>query len=157
MRKPLDIDEVRDFINAQGPNTKVYIGADSERFPIGKEWFADYTLAIVVHINGKHGCKVFGEVHREKIYESRLDRPAMRLMTEVYKLSELFQKLQDVLIDKDIEVHLDLNRKKEHGSSCVVNEAIGYVRGVCGVEPILKPDAWAASHCADRLKELLAA
>ena len=90
MRKPLDIDEVRDFINAQGPNTKVYIGADSERFPIGKEWFADYTLAIVVHINGKHGCKVFGEVQREKIYENRLDRPAMRLMNEVSKVAGLF-------------------------------------------------------------------
>lgn len=157
MRKPLDIEEVKEFINAQGPNTKVYIGADSERFPIGKEWFADYTLAIVVHIDGNHGCKVFGEVQREKIYESRLDRPAMRLMNEVYKLAELFQKLQDVLVDKDIEVHLDINRKKEHGSSCVVDQAIGYIRGVCGVEPLVKPEAWAASHCADRLKELLAA
>lgn len=157
MRKPLDIEEVKEFINTQGPNTKVYIGADSERFIIGKEWFADYTLAIVVHINGKHGCKVFGEVQRERIYENRLDRPAMRLMTEVYKLAELFQKLQDVLVDKDIEVHLDINRKKEHGSSCVVDQAIGYIRGVCGVEPLVKPEAWAASHCADRLKELLAA
>lgn len=157
MQKQLNIEEVKAFIDAQGPNTKVYIGADSERFAIGKDWFADYTLAVVIHINGKHGCKVFGEVQRERVFDQKLGRPAMRLMTEVYKLSELFQKLQEVLVDKDIEVHLDINRKKEHGSSCVVNEAIGYIRGVCGVEPLLKPDSWAASHCADRLKHILAA
>lgn len=155
MRKPLDIDEVRDFINAQGPNTKVYIGADSERFPIGKEWFADYTLAIVVHINGKHGCKVFGEVQREKIYENRLDRPAMRLMNEVSKVAGLFCRLKEVIGDRDIEIHLDLNSKREHGSSCVVDQAIGYIRGVCGVEPIIKPHSWCASVVADRLKILV--
>jgi predicted RNase H-related nuclease YkuK (DUF458 family) len=98
---------------------------------------------------------VFGEVTRERVYDTRKDRPALRLMAEVYKLSELFQKLQDVLIDKDIEVHLDLSRDKRHGSSCVVEQAIGYVRGVCGVEPRVKPHAWAASNCADRMKIIL--
>jgi predicted RNase H-related nuclease YkuK (DUF458 family) len=62
MRK-IDIQEVKEFINKQGPNTKIYIGADSARYKKHQEWYADYTLAIVVHIDGRHGCKIFGEVH----------------------------------------------------------------------------------------------
>ncbi len=52
--KKLDIEEVRAFINAQSPETKIYIGGDSERFVMNDVWYADYTLAVVVHIDGKH-------------------------------------------------------------------------------------------------------
>ena len=62
--KQINIDEVKAFILAQSPETKIYIGGDSERFPIGKDWYADYALVIVVHIDGKHGCKIFGEVQK---------------------------------------------------------------------------------------------
>lgn len=155
--KRINIDEVKAFIDAQGPNTKIYIGGDSERFAIGKDWYADYTLAIVVHKNGNNGCKVFGEVQRERVYDQRKDRPRMRLMTEVYKIAELYLKLADVLEDREVEVHLDINPNEMYGSNCVINEAIGYIRGMCNVTPMVKPNAWAASTCADRMKELLAA
>jgi predicted RNase H-related nuclease YkuK (DUF458 family) len=62
MRKLIDFNEVRNYIEAQGSDTKIYIGADSERIKKHGVWYADYTLAIVVHINGRHGCKIFGEV-----------------------------------------------------------------------------------------------
>ncbi len=152
--KKIDIDAVRSFIEAQSPETRIYIGADSERFQIGKEWFADYTLAIVVHIDGRHGCKIFGEVQRERDYEYKKDRPRMRLMNEVYKIAELYQKLHEVLEDREVEVHLDINPNEMHGSSCVINEAIGYIRGTCNVVPMVKPRAFAASYAADRLKSL---
>ena len=152
----INIDEVKQFIEAQGPKTKIYIGADSERFTIGRDWYADYTLAVVVHLEGKHGCKIFGEVQRERDWDSKKDKPRMRLMTEVYKLAELYLKLAEVLEDRDVEVHLDINPNEMHGSSCVINEAIGYIRGMCNVVPMVKPKAFAASYCADRLKEILA-
>jgi len=41
MRKDINIDEVRDFIMAQSPESKIYIGGDSERFNIGNEFYAD--------------------------------------------------------------------------------------------------------------------
>jgi predicted RNase H-related nuclease YkuK (DUF458 family) len=37
----------------------------------------------------------------------------------------------------------------------VVKEAIGYITGMCSVIPMVKPNAWAASYAADRLKEIL--
>ncbi len=156
MRK-FDLNEVKDFIAKQSDTSKIYLGCDSERIRVDNEWYADYTLAVVVHIDGQHGCKIFGEVQRERDYDTRKDRPAMRLMNEVYKISELFQSLQDVLEDRYVEVHLDINPNERYGSSCVVQQAIGYIKGTCNVVPMVKPRAFAASYAADRLKFVLAA
>jgi predicted RNase H-related nuclease YkuK (DUF458 family) len=155
--KKLDINEVRDFIQAQSLETKVYIGGDSTRFRKNGVWHAEYTMAIVVHIDGKHGCKIFGESSIEVDYDQKRSRPAMRLMNEVYKISELYLKLHEVLEDREVSVHLDINPNEMYGSSCVVQQAIGYIRGVCNVIPMVKPNAWAASYAADRLKEVIAA
>ena len=151
----INIEEVKAFIEAQGPNTRIYIGGDSERYPVGSNWYADYTLAIVVHINGNNGCKIFGEVQTERDWDQKQDRPRMRLMNEVYKIAELYLKLAEVLEDRDVQIHLDINPDEMYGSSCVVNEAIGYIRGMCNVVPLVKPRAFAASYAADRLKEVL--
>ena len=152
MRKQIDIEEVRKFIAEQTPETKIYIGGDSERFNIGKDWYADYIMVVVVHINGNNGCKIFGEVVRERDYDQKRDKPRMRLMNEVYKIADLYLKLHDVLEDREVEVHLDINPDDMHGSSCVIQEATGYIRGMCNVVPMVKPNAFAASYAADRYK-----
>lgn len=154
----IDVNEVKEFISTCSPQTKIYIGGDSERLRNkDNQWVIDYTLAIVVHIDGCHGAKVFGEVQREIDYgfDKKQDRPKMRLMNEVYKISELYLALADVLEDREVEVHLDINPNDKYGSSCVINEAVGYIKGVCQVTPKVKPQAFAASYCADRLKEVL--
>ena len=151
--KKLDIEQVAEFIRAQSPETKIYLGCDSERLRIDGAWHADYVLAIVVHINGNNGCKIFGAVERERDYDQRVDRPRMRLMNEVYRAAQLYLELSQV-VAHDIEVHLDLNRDNSHNSSIVVNEAVGYIKGMCGVIPMVKPNSWAASYGADRFKSL---
>ncbi len=163
-RKELNVEEFKQFVEAQGPDTKIYIGGDSERFrmPVINEktgksesvWFADYTIAVIVHIDGSRGAKIFGEMTRERVYDQRKDRPAMRLMSEVYKISEMYLKLHDIIKDHYVEVHLDINPNEMHGSSCVLNQAIGYIKGTCNVTPMVKPNAFAASYAADRLKEI---
>lgn len=155
--KAIDLEEVTQFLKTQTPQTKIYLGCDSERLRVGNDWYADYVLAIVVHINGNNGCKLFGEVQRERDYDQRADRPSQRLMTEVYKVSELYLKLADVLEGRDVEVHLDINPDQDHGSSCVIAQAIGYIKGTCNLIPFVKPEAFAASYAADRFKNLRAA
>jgi uncharacterized protein len=150
----IDINQVAEFVRAQGPNTRIYLGADSERYRVDGVWWAEYTVAVVVHIDGCHGCKIFGEITRERDYDQRASKPAMRLMNEVYRVSDMFQKLIPVLEDRHVEVHLDINPNEMHGSSCVVQQAIGYIRGTCNVIPMVKPAAFAASYAADRLKSL---
>jgi predicted RNase H-related nuclease YkuK (DUF458 family) len=152
----MNIDEVRDFIQNSSELSCIYIGADSERYR-GKDnhWYADYTVAVVIHIDGSRGCKVFGQVETERDYDKRHDRPAYRLMNEVYKASAMYLELYEAIGDRHVEVHLDINPDELHGSSCVIQQATGYIRGMCGFAPKVKPDAFAASYAADRLKEIL--
>lgn len=148
----MNLEEVKDFIRKQTPETRIYLGCDSEKMKVKGVWYADYILVVVVHIDGRSGCKVFGEVIRERDYDAKKDKPRMRLMTEAYKLSELYLKLADVLEDRQVEVHLDLNPNEKFASNIVIKEAVGYIVGTCQIEPKVKPDAWAASFGADRYK-----
>jgi predicted RNase H-related nuclease YkuK (DUF458 family) len=150
----LNLQEVKEFILKQSEDTKIYLGCDSERILVRGVWYADYVTAVVIHKDGKHGCKLFGEVNRQKDYDQKQDRPRFRLMNEVYKVSEMYLKLCDVLEGKSVEVHLDINPSEMYGSNCVMNEAIGYIRGTCNVVPMIKPKAFAASYAADRFKWL---
>jgi predicted RNase H-related nuclease YkuK (DUF458 family) len=152
--KPFDIEAVKRFIQAQSAHTRIYLGVDSERIRENNTWYAIYTSAVVVHIDGRHGCRLFGEVTQERDWDQRADRPTTRLMNEVYKVSELYQRLADVLEDRLVEVHLDINSADEHASSNVVAQAIGYIRGTCNVMPKIKPEAFAATNAADRLRNL---
>jgi predicted RNase H-related nuclease YkuK (DUF458 family) len=155
--RDFNVEEVKNFIRNSSDSTCVYIGADSERYRNKKnEWCADYTVAIVVHLDGSRGCKVFGKISSERDYDKKHDRPAFRLMNEVYKAAEMYMELADAIGDRHVEVHLDINPDVVHGSSCVVQQAIGYIRGTCNVIPMVKPEAFAASYAADRLKEILA-
>lgn len=152
IRKKIDLDEVRSFIAKQTPETKVYIGTDSERMNIDGVWYADYMTVVVVHINGKNGCRVFGQVSRERDYDQRKDRPIIRLMNEVQKTAEMYLSLADDLEDREVEIHLDINPDEKHGSSIALQQAIGYIRGTCNIVPLVKPNAWVASFAADRYK-----
>lgn len=154
-RKELNIEEVKAFINAQSPETKVYLGADSERFQINGVWYADFIVVVVVHKYGNKGCKVFGGITRERDYDQQKDKPRMRLMNEVMKVSQLYLELEEAFGDREVEVHIDINPNEMHGSSCVIQEAVGYVRGMCNVVPLVKPNAWAASYAADRYKDAI--
>ena len=154
MNREMNFGEVVDFITSQSPESKIYIGSDSERYAVGDVWYADYITVVVVHINGKNGCKVFGQVVSERDYDQRQDRPIMRMMTEAMKTAELYLKLADAIGDRPVEIHLDINGDEAHGSSCAVQQAVGYIRGTCNIIPMIKPKAWAASCAADRYKEI---
>ena len=155
-RRVIDIQEIRDFLTTCDENTRVYIGCDSERYRKDGIWYADYILAVVVHINGCNGCRLFGEVITERDYDQRRDKPTTRLMKEAMHVASLYLRLNAAGItdDYEVEVHLDLNPKVDQVSNHVVQQAIGYIRGTCNVIPLIKPVAFAASYAADRYKGL---
>jgi len=128
------------------------MGCDSYRYKAGGKWYAKYTTVLVIHKNGNNGCSVFGKIDVEPDYDKNKKRPSMRLMNEVYRVSQLYIDLGEVLEDFDVEVHIDINPNEMYGSSCVITQAIGYVRGVCNVDPVVKPNSWCASHAADRFR-----
>ena len=153
----MNMDEVKAYIETCSPTSKIYIGSDSERFKLKGKWYADYATVVVVHIDGKHGCRIFGDITRELDYDRKVSRPALRLMNEAYKAQELYMQLQEVIGQRFCELHLDINPDERYGSSCVVTQAIGYIIGTCNIEPKVKPFAFAASIAADRYKGLAAA
>lgn len=143
--------EVRDFIENQSLESKIYIGCDSESYKYKNKRMADYFLVVVIHIDQLHGCKIFGEKITEPDYTADKKKPTFRLMNEVYKASNLYLELASAIGDRDCEIHLDINTQKKHASSLVLDQAIGYVKGTCNIIPLVKPDSWAATHVADKM------
>lgn len=155
IKHKMDVDFVKEFIKNCSATTSFYLGSDSERYRNRNGiWVADFTTVVVCHIDSCHGAKVFGQIETAPDYDQRKDKPSMRLLGEVHRVAMLFDTLKDVLEDRHVEVHLDLNSKKIHASNAVVAEALGYIKGTCGIDAMLKPDAFAASFCADRFSEV---
>ena len=150
------IEDLVDLLVSLNESTKIYFGCDSVRFRKNDRWYAKYATVCVVHMNGKHGCRVFKHKSIEPDYDMKKNRPSMRLMNEVQKVAQLYVQLAPFIDDYEIEIHLDINPNKEHNSSLVVQQAVGYIKGVCMVEPKVKPLAFAASAAADRYKSLAA-
>lgn len=131
--------------------TKIYIGTDSVRFKNKGRWHARYATVCIVHKNGANGCRLFGVETVEPDFDVKKNRPSIRLMNEVQKSCALYVQLAPFIDEFDIAIHVDVNTDPKHGSSCVAQQAAGYVLGQTGMEPVLKPHAFAASFAADHI------
>jgi predicted RNase H-related nuclease YkuK (DUF458 family) len=67
---------------------------------------------------------------------------------EVQYALEAFFAIEDVVDNRRLEVHLDLNPDTIHASNVVTSEALGWVRGL-GIQAKIKPDSFAATTAAD--------
>ena len=142
-----DFQAAKRAIRESSASSSVYIGADSIRFKKNGKWWAKYSTVIVLHIDSKRGCKLF---HRS------VDMPdygnmKQRLLTEVTFAIEAASEILDDVGSRRLEIHIDVNPSPKHKSSVAVKEALGYVKGSLGIDAVIKPDSWAASHAADHL------
>ncbi len=148
-----DVHEIKNYLRNVSPESKIYLGCDSQKNKKGGIWYANFAIVLVVHIGGEHGCKIFGFKDRERSFDS-VKKPRMRLMSEAYKVVDLYNKLADELeefANFECEIHLDVNSDPKWASNGVMREAMGYVLGMTGIEANIKPDAFAASYAADWL------
>lgn len=141
------IDEAKQAILESSATSSVYVGADSIRYKKKGQWRAKYSTVIVVHKDSRHGCK---------IYYNHDDLPdygnlKQRLLNEVSYAVAAASEILDVLGDRHLEVHLDLNPNPKHKSNVAVKEALGWVRGTLGLDAMVKPYSWAATHCSDHV------
>ena len=143
------IEDVVDLLTELDDSTKLYLGCDSVRiFRKGKK-FARFATVLIVHKNGNKGCKIFSNISYERDYDEKANRPKLRMLNEVRKVCELYNQLAPLIDCYDVEIHLDINPDEKHGSSCAAKEAAGYVLGMTGIEPKLKPESFASSYGAD--------
>ena len=146
------IEDIVDLLITLDENTKIYLGCDSVRYRKGNRWFAKYATVLVVHMNGKHGCRVYKHRSVEPDYDLKKNRPKMRMLNEVRKVCELYTQVAPFIDEFQCSIHLDINLDPKHGSNCAAAQAAGYVLGVTGLDQnqiVFKPNAFASSFCAD--------
>ena len=143
------IENMVDLLCTLDENTKIYLGCDSVRYIKKNRKYARYATVAIVHMNGNHGCRIYSSITHEPDYDLKMNRPKIRMMNEVQKVCTLYSQLAPFIDEFDVEIHLDINTDPIYGSNCAAYEAAGYVLGVTGIEPKLKPESWAASFGAD--------
>ena len=139
------ISEILYTLGGLNRRTRIYFGCDSVRKWKDKHWHATYATIVAIHKNSNNGCALFYNISSEIDYDNNASKPRMRLMNETYKVCEAYLQLQPYISEYKTEIHLDINTELKHGSSCVAKEASGYVYGLTGQKPKLKPDSFAAS------------
>jgi len=148
------LEEIVDLL-LQSTNHKLYFGCDSIAYKKGRNadgtpiWYGKFATVFVVHLEGRHGCRIFRHIDHERVHDSKKSRPFDRMMKEAYRVSALYNELKELVDGFDMEIHVDVNPNAEHGSSVAYSAATGYILGTTGQVPIAKPDAWAASFAAD--------
>jgi predicted RNase H-related nuclease YkuK (DUF458 family) len=145
------IEELVDLLCTVGSDTKVYLGCDSVRYiKKGRQW-ARFATVCIVHKNGKNGCRIFSNISHEADYDMKPSRPKMRMMKEVQKVCELYTQIGLFIDEFNVEIHLDISQDPKNGSNCAASEAAGFVLGMTGLEPKLKPESFASSFGADHV------
>ncbi len=143
----------RDFTDARvaiinsSLTSSVYIGADSIRYRKNDMWYARYSTVIILHIDSNRGCQLFHESIEERDYGSLRNR----LMREANMTIDAALQILDVLGDRKLEIHLDINPNPKYKSNSAVKEALGWVKGSTGVDAKIKPYSFAATHAADHV------
>lgn len=132
----------REAILEASKESSIYIGCDSLAMPKKKQ--AEFSTVIVIHKDSKHGCAIY----HNKVVLPDYGQMRPRLLMEVQFALEAFYAIEDIVGDRHLEIHLDVNPEPEHASNLVTNEALGWVKGL-GIPAKIKPDSFAASKAAD--------
>lgn len=136
--------KARNCILNSSASSSIYIGCDSQVYKKNGVWMADYSTVVIVHMDSRHGCKIF----HNKVTEKDYNILETRLLMEVQHSLSAFDAIKEVIGDRHLEVHLDVNPNPAYKSNKVTAQALGWVRGQ-GIEARIKPDSWAASTAAD--------
>ena len=133
-------DILRFVEDASRAGQAVHIGTDS----LQSGRFSHFVTVVVILTPHKGGRVAY----RPQVV-SRINSLRERLLTEVWKSVDLGLRCSP-LVKGELTVHIDANPVAKHRSSAYVQELVGMVVGQ-GFRALIKPEAWAASHCADRV------
>ncbi len=144
--RPFDYDDIKQQIADSPSDSAIYVGADSKVYTEKGVQMVMFVTVIILHLGSSKGAKLFKAFRTERHY----GQMRVRLMAEVFDAAAAAMEISDVLENRPLEIHLDINTDTRFASSVIVREAKGYILGTLGFDPKLKPDAYAASHVADR-------
>lgn len=145
------LEDVKKAILESSDTSSIYIGCDSIRFKKHGRFYARYATVVILHIDSRHGCQLFYTEETMPDYGKKTEGLRQRLLNEAGFAIAVALELVDVIGDRKLEIHLDINPKEQFASSKAVKEATGYVLGATGIQPKIKPFAFAAMHAADKV------
>lgn len=142
--------KAREAIEAASPESSVYIGCDSnisvKKINGKKEFVAEYATVVILHIDSCRGCKIFHNTFSEIDYGQIVPR----MLEETRQSIEAYECLKEVIGDRFVEIHIDVNSDERYASHSAASAAVGWVRSI-GLEAKIKPDSPAATHAADHV------
>jgi predicted RNase H-related nuclease YkuK (DUF458 family) len=133
-------DILRFVQDASRDGQAVHIGTDSMQSGRHTQF-----VTVVVILTPNKGGRV---AYRRQVLP-RIKSLRERLLKEVWESVDLGLQCSP-LVAGELTVHIDANPIVKHKSSAYVQELVGLVVGQ-GFRALIKPDAWAASHCADHI------
>ena len=138
--KPFDYQEIRNYILSTSNESKVYVGCDSK----DHKTHVDFVTVVCIHVDCRHGTKIFYEKRRIKKRIYLHDR----LWQEVILSGETAMEIAPFVGKRGLEVHLDLNPNRKYKSNSILKDALAYVQSL-GFDVKEKPEAHSASYAAD--------
>ena len=126
-----------------GNQIKVCIGTDSQKYGLEFEF-----ATVILFLRKGHGGYMYISNSREKkkmTLKERLLIEVSRSIEIAYHLCPVFDKYKS-----ELEVHADINTSPRWGSNIALKDAMGYIIGM-GFTFKAKPDALAASYCANKV------
>ena len=133
-------------IEQSSQQSSVYVGCDSIRHrKKDKQWYAKYSTVIIVHMDSNKGCRLFYDTVDLPDYGNLKQRLLMEVQLAVAAATEII----DVLGDRHLEIHIDVNPNPKHKSNVAVKEALSWVKGSLNIDAKIKPHSFAATHAAD--------
>jgi len=143
--KEVSFDKIlKDVFLYSNNGAKIYIGCDSQK----NKMHCTFARTICIHgaTNQAGGIYFY---NKTKTKNKEFPSIMVRIIKETELAIELGSSLVEINPDIKIELHLDINPKKNMYTSKFVDMLSGYVRG-SGFEFKIKPDAWASSSVADK-------
>jgi uncharacterized protein len=133
------IDDIVEFVRAETKDGQtLHIGTDS--LQTGR--YTQFVTVVVILKPGKGGRVAFAREATTKPMSLR-----ERLFKEAWRSVELALSLNTV-VPGEITIHVDANPEERYMSNKYIQELVGLVVGN-GFKALIKPDSWAATHCAD--------
>lgn len=142
----------------KGYKLKVSIGTDSQK----AGGSSTYKFATVIVINTSEdlgggvvvgrGGMIIATIHHNTFKQRAKELVNERMVYEVSKSVEVAMEIAPLLdlYEIPLEVHADINPSPKHESNKALQQSIGYILGM-GYSFKVKPEASAASTCADKL------
>lgn len=127
--------------NKVDANVKIYIGSDSQNAGNSTQ----YATVIILHYGNNGGHVLYNKETVPRVYDN-----FTRLWKEVEDSIEVATFLRDHNLFQIDYIDLDLNPDPRYKSNTVLRAALGYVESL-GFKVRIKPDAAAASCCADNI------